>query len=548
MDQNPQQCQPFDQPDVHSPTDLFDDGPLSGEFLNGFGVDPFQDTALGGLPSPNFSNPDLPHSGQRSPTLPCVSTLGGRYGSQPSDGNWGADSDSLASHQLQQSHEMRVNMASNHASSQLDTDQSLLNSNYDFPKIRLQQGTPSTTSSSPINCEQYPPFIVPSDGSLDLSNNSFQSCAGVEPSDDFSEHMVPFSRPVSTPMPAGPKFLNNTSSTSASANLQHSPASKLQPYPSHLRQRINSGHLQYSPFITAGQVPETMSSGYGVIDRQEPNASTSNSDHSNVQRSSNRLPSRRPTSAQHQNRGSPASHNYQPFQESSLRTSVASTPGESSWEAEQAQGPRYPDPQPMLHEQSSRSPYTDQHFVSRPQGSSSVSYSPEQYRMQSTGPQDVSLLGQRSIDFGFSGSGPASVKDDDSSPDSQFASPIPQKKRGCKQGPRNHDAGEGTVDPFELQTADLMNLDPTDYNNAIALIHAMHNTDNVEDNSGMQKTWEKMRRAKAARINQVCLDLLVSLETAQFVLEGTLSTKDTLGLDQKSSTTKPESFRRKETS
>ena len=76
----------------------------------------------------------------------------------------------------------------------------------------------------------------------------------------------------------------------------------------------------------------------------------------------------------------------------------------------------------------------------------------------------------------------------------------------------------GTVDPFKFQTADLMNLDPMDHNNAIALIHAMHNTDNVEDNSGMQKTWEKMRRAKAARINQVCVELLVSLETAQSVL------------------------------
>ena len=503
-------------------------------------MDPFQDTAPGGLLSPNFSNPDLTHSGQRSPTLPCVSTLGGRYGSQPSDGNLGADSDSLGSHQLQQSHEMCADTASNHVNSQLDTDQSFLNSSYDFPKRRLQQGTPSTTSSSPINCEQYLPLTVPSEGSLDFSNNSFQSYAGAEPSNDFSEHMVPLSRLMSTPMPVGPKFENNTSFTSASANLQHSPASKLQPYPSHLRQRINSGPLQYSPFITAGQVPETMSSGHGVTDRQEPNASTSNSDYSNVQRSSNRPPSRRPTSAQHQNRGSPVSHNYQPFQESSLRTSVTSTPGESSWEAEQVQGPRYPDPQPTFHDQSSRSPYTGQHFVSRPQGSSSVSYSPEQYRMQPTDPQDVSLLSQRSIDFGFGGPGPVSVKAENSSPDSQFASPTPQKKRGRKQESRN-------LDPFELQTADLMNLDPTDHNNAIALIHAMHNTDNVEDNSGMQKTWEKMRRAKAAEINKKCVELLVSLETAQFVLEGTPSTKNTIGLDQTSSTTKPRSFRRKAT-
>ena len=527
MDLNPQQCQPFNQLDVHSPTDLFDDAPLSGEFLDGFGVDPFQDTTRGGLPSPNFSDPDLPHSGQRSPTLPCVSTLGDRYGSQPSDAILGADSDSLGSHQLQQSREMRANTASNHANSQLDTDQSFLNPNYDFPKTRLQQSTPSTTSSSPINCEQYLPFTVTSEGSLDFSNNSFQSYAGVEPSNDFSEHMVPFSRPMSTPMP---NFLNNTSFTSVSANLQHSPASKLQPYPSHLRQRINSGPLQYSPFITAGQVPETMSSGYGVTDRQEPNASTSNSDYSNTQRSSNRPASRRSTSAQHQNRGSPVSHNYQPFQESSLRTSVTSTPGESSWEAEQVQGARYPDPQPTFHEQSSRSPYTGQRFVPRPQGSSSVNYSPEQYRMQPTDPQDISLSSQRSIDFGFSRSGPVSVKGEDSSPDSQFASPTPQKKRGWKQEPRNYDAGEGTVDPFEIQTADLMDLDPTDHNNAIALIHAMHNTDNVEDNSGMQKTWEKMRRAKAARINKVCVDLLVSLETAQFVLKRML-TEDTIELD-----------------
>ena len=531
MDQDPQQCQSFNQIDVYSPTDLFDNAPLSGEFLDGFGVDPFPDTALEGLPSSNFSNPDLPHSGQRSPTLPCVSTLGGRHDSQPSYGNLGADSDSSGSHQLQQSHEMRANTASNHANSQLDTDQSFLNSKYDFSKTCLQQGTPSTTSSSPTTREQYLPLTAPSEDSLDFSNNSFQSYAGGEPSNDWSEHIVPFSRPMSTPVPAGPKFLNNTSFTSVSANLQHSPASKLQPYPSHLCQRINSGSLQYSPFITADQVPETMSSDYGVTDRQEPNASTSNSDYSNVPRSSNRPTSRRPTSAQHQNRGSPASHNHQPFQESSLRTSVTSTPGESSWEAKQDQGPRYPDPQPMIHEETSRSLYTGHHFVSRPQGSSSVSYSPEHYRMQPTDPQDVSLLRQRSIDFGFSGSGPVSVKGDDSSPDSQFTSPTPQKKRGWKKEPRNYDAGEGTVDPFELQTADLMKLDPTDHNNAVALIHAMHNTDNVEDNSGMQKTWEKMRRAKAAEINKKCVELLVSLETAQFVLQGTLSTENTIGLD-----------------
>ena len=531
MDQIPQQCQPFNQLDVHSQSDIFDDMPLSGEFLDGFGVDPFQDTTPGGLPSPNFSDPDLPHSGQRSPTLPCVSTLGGRYGSQPSDRNLGADSDSLDSHLLQQSHGMRANTASSHTNSQLDTDQSFLNSNYACPKTRLQQGTPSTTSSSPTSGEQYLPFTAPSEGSLGFSNNSFQSYAGVEPSNDLFEHMVPFSRPTSTPVPVGSKFLNNTSFTSVSANLQHSPASNLQPYPSHLRQRIHSGHLQYSPFITAGQVPETMSSGYGFADSQELNASTSNSDYSNVQRSSNRPPSRRLTSAQHQNRGSPISHNYQPFQESSLRTSVTSTPGESPWEAEQVQGPQYPDPHPIFHEQSSRSPYTGQHLVSRPQGSSSVSYSPEQYRMQPTDPQDVSLLSRRSIDFGFSGSGPVSVKCEDSSPDSQFASPRPQKRRGWKQEPRNNDAGEGTVDPFKIQTADLMDLDPIDHNNTIALIHAMHNTDNVEDNSGMQKTWEKMRRAKAARINQVCVELLVSPESAPFVLEGTLSTEDTLGID-----------------
>ena len=151
--------------------------------------------------------------------------------------------------------------------------------------------------------------------------------------------------------------------------------------------------------------------------------------------------------------------------------------------------------------------------------------------MQSTDPQDVSLLSQRSIDFGLSGSVPVSENGDDSSPDSQFASPTPQRKRGPKQKPRNNDAGEGIFDPFGLQTADLMNLNPTDHNNAIALIRAMHNTDNVEDNSGMQKTWEKMRRAKAADINKACVDLLVSLETAQFVLEGTLSTDNFIEVD-----------------
>ena len=150
-----------------------------------------------------------------------------------------------------------------------------------------------------------------------------------------------------------------------------------------------------------------------------------------------------------------------------------------------------------------------------------ISYSPEQYRMQSS---DFT-------DFGFNGSSPMSIKRETSSSGSehvvstpnftgQIASSSSQKKERGKQDPKSTDDNEVVIDPTALQTADLPNLGPTDHTNVAALIDAMHNTDNVEDNLGMQKTWEKVRKAKALRIREVCVELLVSLEFLQCALEG----------------------------
>lgn len=136
-----------------------------------------------------------------------------------------------------------------------------------------------------------------------------------------------------------------------------------------------------------------------------------------------------------------------------------------------------------------------------------------------------------STNSGFNGSSPMSIKREVSSPGSehvvstpnftgQIASSSSQKKRREKQDPKSNDDNEMVIDPIALQTADLTNLGPTDHANVTALIDAMHNTDNVEDNLGMQKTWEKVRKVKALRIREVCVELLVSLRFVQCALEG----------------------------
>ncbi len=143
--------------------------------------------------------------------------------------------------------------------------------------------------------------------------------------------------------------------------------------------------------------------------------------------------------------------------------------------------------------------------------------------MQSSDSRDPSFMSQESTAFSFNGSSPSSVKREISSPDSehlvstpilksQMASSNSQKKRRLKQVPKNNDDNEVVIDPVALQTADLTNLGPTDHTNVAALINAMHNSENVEDNLGMQKTWEKVRKTKALRIREVCVELLVSLE------------------------------------
>ena len=108
------------------------------------------------------------------------------------------------------------------------------------------------------------------------------------------------------------------------------------------------------------------------------------------------------------------------------------------------------------------------------------------------------------------------------SPDlkSQMASSKSQKKRRVKPEFKYNDDNEIAVDPAALQVEDLTHLNSTDRTDVAALITAMHNTDHVEDNLGMLKTWEKVRKAKAFRIKEVCEELLVSLQLWQCALEG----------------------------
>lgn len=528
--------QEMQQLDSYCENGKFEDMPLSNEFLDDFGMASHQLATPGGLPSPNSTNPDLPGSGRQSPFLPDLSTLTDGYGSQQSDTTSGADSGPLDLHLLQQSQELRTFKSGSNASiSHPSTNQSFSNASNDCSQAHVQQWEPSMTSSYPTNAGQYEAFMapVPSEGSLCISNDSLQSRAATVPSNGSFKQKTPTKRPTSTHLPIAPKVVHNTSSVSAPANSPHSPTSKSQhfiPHPSHLRHQVHPELLQYSPFpvtatdhSTTGQVAHTMSSTHNFTNSQEPNASPSRSDYQHVQQSSNRPPFRRITSGHNQSRGSPNSQNYQPFQESSLRTSVTANPDRDLWEAGQFQTPEYPDPQPTFQHQSNRSPYMVHNVISGFQGNATVSDSPEQYRTRPSDSEDASFMSQEPRDFGFNGSSPMSIKHEVSSPysdhvvsppkfQSPLGSPKSQKKRRVKQESKNNDDNEVAVDAVALQTADLTSLSSTDHTNVAALINAMHNTDNVEDNLGMQKTWERVRRAKALRIREVCVDLLVSLK------------------------------------
>ena len=361
-------------------------------------------------------------------------------------------------------------------------------------------------SSSHLNAQQYQSFMA-------QPERTFRA--------DFQNHdqKTPTGTPTSTQMPITPKAVNNTLSTSISANSHSSPISRPQHsvrHPSNLRNQIHPETSQYSPSVTAvakdcntSELSHTMSSEPKSNLRQEPKSSPS---HQNTRSSSDETQFCRVTSVHNQSRGSPVLQNHQPFEESSLRSSGLPVPGKNFWDAGHLQTAQYPDPRLF---------YTNHHFVSEPQTTYIPSYSSVQYHMQSNDSEHASSVRQGSADFSFNGSSPLGTKRELSSSDSDrvvsspilgslLASPMSQKKRRVKQEPKKGGDNEGTVDSIALQTADLTNLNPIDHANIVALISAMHNTDNVEDNEGMQKTWEKVRKVKAFRIKEVCVDLLVS--------------------------------------
>ncbi|KAF6229006.1 hypothetical protein HO133_007120 [Letharia lupina] len=530
MDQTYQQdFQKMQEFDACCQNGRFEDMPLSNELLDCFDMDFYQATTPGCLPSPNSSNPDLPGSGRQSP-------FASGYGSQPSDGSSGTDSNPSGLHLLQQSHESRTNTSSNTSNGHPSTNQSFSNASNNSAKTLVQQGEPSMTSANSTNARQSQTHIAPSGGLLCIPNNSFQNHAATASSNDSFEQTTPTGRPMSTHVPIAPKVLNNTSSASVPAEIQASPTLKPQHFvrhPSHLRHQIHPQLPQFSPFdmtasgvYTTDQVPDTMSLNYGFTDGQAPNVSLSHGDYQNVQHASNRPPFRRIASAHNPSRGSQVLQNHQPFQESSLRTSVTSNSGQNPWEAGHFQKPQYPDPQPMFQQQSIRSPYMGHHHLSGSPGKSMPSHSPKQYRMQLSDTRDARFMSQEPTNSSFNGSSPMSVKRELSSPGSDHVVSTPnfksqmapreiQKKRRVKQELKSNDDNEVVIDPVALQTADLTHLSPTDHTNVAALVDAMHNTDNVEDNLGMQKTWEKVRKAKALRIREVCVDLLNLTKQAQ---------------------------------
>ena len=514
----------------------FDDTPLSGKpdmpvddnFLDYYSIGSYQATTPCGLPSPNSSNPDLPGSGRQSPSLPSMSTFSGVCDLRPCDGSLDANLDSFTSHLPQQSQESCVNMRSN-TSNSYSSNLGFSIGNNNSPQAYRQQGEPSMTSSIFADAGPYQTFTVPIEGPLCNSETPFQNLAATGQSNERSDGTAPIGGAMSTHVS---NALNNTSSASAAANSQHSLPLDSQHFvrnTSHMNNQIHPELQKNSPFAFsefssfASQAPHAMSSSHSCINHREPNASPSHSNHGSVQLSSTRPPYRRIVSAHIQSRGSPVSQNHQPFQLSNLRTSVTSSSLQDNlWEPGNSRATAYPDLQPISQQQSNPLPHMGPHHVSRPEGNPIIGYLPEQYRIQSSNSPELSFIGQGSTHLGFNGSSPVSVKREISSSDSdyvaatsnsrsQIASPKPQKKRRVKQESRNHNDDEVAVNPIALQTADLTDMSPTEHMNVAALIKAMHNTDNVEDNDGMQKTWEKVRKTKALRIREVCVELLVSL-------------------------------------
>ena len=509
------------------------DMPLSNEFLDGFCPESYQVPAPGGLPSPNFSDPDLSAGGRQSPFLPSLGPFTNGHEFPQMDGGSGAHNDFLDLPLLQQPQELGTSTGSNTSNKEPETNQTLSDASNSFSETHGPLDEPSVISSSHLNMRQYPSSMTPSDRSL---CSSYQSSTSPVPSESSVEQGTP-NWPMSTHIPLAPKVVNNTSSASAPANQQYLPAPKAQHFvrhPSHLRYQIHPDLSQYSPLTatategySTGQPSFTMSSSPNFTDRQE---SPSYSNYQNVRHAPHKPQFREITSAYNQSRGSPVSQNYRPFQESSLRSPATSSLEQDVWEAGQFQVSQYPEPQPTIQQQPDRSSL-GQHHVSQPQGNSMDSYSSAQYLMQSSDSRKASFISQESTEVDFNESSPKSIKREISPTDSdrsvstptirsQIASPKSQRKRRAKRELKNKEENEAVINPAALQTTDLTNLNPTDHTNVAALIDAMHNTVNVEDNQGMQKTWEKVRRAKAFRIKEVSVELLVSVNGLQCALTG----------------------------
>ena len=506
---------------------------LDRELFDGLGVEPYQSTAHGGLLSPNSSIHDLPGSGQESPFLPSLSPIIGDFGFQQSDGSSDAYDDhvlrAMLLQQLQESH-TNAGLATyhNHLSTNSNST-ARTSSKSDSPQAEL-----TMTSSGYTNMEQHPSFMTPWEGSHCVP---FQNSTVTTPSECYAEQSAPQGTPELTHVP------NNTSSISVLSCLPldclpHSPKSKpqhfIQQQSSHLQNPIHPQQSQYSPHTATvtetnitSQLPHNMPTNSKFINGQEPNPFSSYNikNLQSIHHSSSKPQFRRIISGQNQTRGTPVLPNYQPFQESNLRSSVTPNSGQDFWEAEQFQISQYPDPQQVFQQQSNTSPHMGHHHVSGHQVNDMKSFSPEQYHMQLNHSQNASFINQDVTNFGFDWSSPANIKHELTSSDSdhavskpaissQMPSPRPQKKRRGKQQVQKRDEKTELINPVALQTADMTDLDPIDQSNVTILINAMHNTASVEDNEGMRKTWEKVRIAKAFRIREVCVELLVSLESS----------------------------------
>lgn len=270
----------------------------------------------------------------------------------------------------------------------------------------------------------------------------------------------------------------NTSSANSRAYFNHSLASRSHYHvrePSNLRNEVHCEQTKYLPLAPmnrndSGQLAQSMPTSHRLYNTQAQDRMTSMMQH--------RI---------HQN-----------FQQSHVRTPLSQDFGLTSLPSDQIGGlqSQYPDLVQYSHQSSTASPYEVFDGNVGVHGNFMALPSPQQTIVFPDTPQ----MGQRSQFSGLmaAGSRKRQVTISGSSP-------------RIKHEPGNGNLGAITIPQRALQAESNMSQEE-EHEYIQALVSAMHDTTATEDNEGMLATWNKIRVKKAEKVQDVCIELLVSPE------------------------------------